>query len=111
MWGCSHIYISQFDGLRYVILFGVRKDGLGTFNVSVACLYFYQYAFAFVSCNKIDFQTRILAEIIELAIHLAKNVGHQIFKDGSLVSIEIALQNISSRSLFEPLTKLWYGNR
>ena len=111
MWGCTHIYISQFDGLNYVILFWVRKDGLGTFDVSVARLYFYQCAFAFVSCNKIDFQPRILAEIIELTIHLTKNVGHQIFKDGSLVSIEIALQNISSLSLFEPLTKHWYGNR
>ena len=43
------------------------------------------------AAKKVDFQTRVLAEIIELAIHLAKNVGYQIFKNGSLVSIEIAL--------------------
>ena len=98
---CANVHITQFDDTRYMILVGVAKDGLGAFDVAVISFHFYQRTFVVVSGDEVNLQPRILAEIIELAIHFAEDVGHEIFEDGTLVSIEIASQDVGRSALFE----------
>ena len=81
----ANVHITQFDDTRYMILVGVAKDGLGAFDVAVIGFNFYQRTFVVVSCNEVNLQSRILAEIIELAIHFAEDdFRHVRRKDGVL---------------------------
>ena len=67
----------------------------------VAAFYFHERTLAFVADYKIYFQAGILVEIIELPSHLCKNIGNQVFKDGTFVAEKITLQNVILRAVFQ----------
>ena len=92
---------AELDCAFYVVLFRVREDCLGALCVARGRFYLNQRCAAFVSRYKIDFQAAIFVVIVKLPTHFRENVRHKVFKDSPLVTVQIALQNIVLRAVFE----------
>ena len=89
-----NIVISQLDCAAYMVLLGMVQNRLCALDIPGCRLYLYKRTFAFVTNHKVHFQPGILVEIVELSPHFGENIRNQVFKDSTLVAVEIALKNV-----------------
>ena len=97
----SYVVIAQFNGTVDMILLRMRQNCFCTLDVSACRLYFHKRAFTLIADHEIHFQAGVLMKVIYLAAHLGKNIGNQIFKDSTLVSVKISLKNIVLGTIFQ----------
>ena len=97
--GFANVVLSEFDDTRNVVFFGVCQNRFRALGVACRGFDFHEVASAFVACDKVDFQPRILMVVVELPAHFHENIGNQVLKNRPLVTVEIALQNIVLRAL------------
>lgn len=101
----TDIVVTQFNSLLHMILFRMPQDGFCAFGIAGIGLDFYRHTFSVIANHKIYLQTAVLMEVIKLSAHFCKDVCNQIFKDCSLVSIEIAPQDVILCAIFQHTDK------
>ena len=101
MSGAANIIITQLDGAAHMVFLRMFEHRFCTLGISCGGFYFQQGALARVSHHKVDLQAGILMEIIELPAHLCQDIGSEVFKNGSFVAVQIALQHIELCAVFQ----------
>ena len=84
-----------------MVFFRMIEHRFCALGVSCGGFDFQQGALACVSHYKVYLQAGILMEVIELPAHLCQDVGSEVFKNGPFVAVQIALQHIELRAVFQ----------
>ena len=84
-----------------MVVLGMLQHRLQRFGIARTCFAFQRQTFVFVLQQKIELQTTFLLEIVEFSTHLAQHVRDKILKNGTLVSMQIALQDVPRRPIVE----------
>ena len=97
----SDIIIAELEGMEHVIFLGVFKNGFQGLGVAGSGFAFHERTLILVAYHEIYFDTVLLVIEIEFTSHLAHEISHQILKDSTFVTEQIATQNIRLRVLIQ----------
>ena len=91
--------------MKDMILFRMLQYRFRAFDVAGTGFYFNQSAFSPIADHKIHFQTAVLVEIVEFSPHFSENVSNQVFKNCSLIAVEISPQDVILCAIFQHTDK------
>lgn len=87
----AYVVVTKLYQMIYVVFLGMAQNGLGALGIAGNSFYLDKGAFSVEADNKVNLQTGIFMEIIELAAHFREDVGNQPLKDGAFVAQKISL--------------------
>lgn len=86
MFLAAYVVVTKLYQMIYVVFLGMAQNGLGALGIAGNSFYLDKGAFSVEADNKVNLQTGIFMEIIELAAHFREDVGNQPLKDGAFVA-------------------------